>query len=67
MKQEWGRDMYIDQCNFNESMELVWIRSGIWTLRCKRRDAEKGRCPLCNEVENVAHKGTEEERRICRQ
>jgi len=38
---------------------------GIWRLRCKRRDAEKGRCPLCNEVENVAHRGTEE-RTICR-
>jgi hypothetical protein len=36
-------------------MEIAWNRLGIWRLRCERRDAEKGRCPLCNEVENVAH------------
>ena len=65
MKQEWGIEMYIDQYNFNESMELGRIRLGIWRLRCKWRDAEKGRCPLCNEVENVVHRGTEE-RTICR-
>ena len=46
MKQEWGREVYIDQCNFNESMELGWIRLGIWRLRWERRDAETGRCPL---------------------
>jgi len=38
--------VYIDQCNFNESMELGWIRLGIWRLRWERRDAETGRCPL---------------------
>lgn len=47
--------MCIDQCNFNDRMELAWLRLGKWRLRCERRDAEKGRCPLCNAVENVAY------------
>jgi len=45
MKHEWGREMYIEQCNFKESMELGWIRLGIWRLRCKRRDAIKEAAP----------------------
>jgi hypothetical protein len=38
MKQEWGREMCIDQCNFNDRMELAWLRLGKWRLRCERRD-----------------------------
>ena len=66
MKQELGREMQIEQCNFNESMELGWIRLGIWRLRRQRTDAEKQRCPLFNEVENVIYSGTKEERTTCR-
>ncbi len=36
-------------------MELAGIRLGKWRLRYERRDAVKGRCPLCNAVENVAY------------
>jgi len=27
MKQEWGREMYTDQCNLNERIGLVWFLS----------------------------------------
>lgn len=34
---------------------LAWFRLGIWKLRDKRRDVEKGRWPLSDEEENVVH------------
>jgi hypothetical protein len=53
MKQEWRREMYIDQRNLNERNGLAWFTLGIWKPRGKRRGAEKGTCPLWNEEEKV--------------
>jgi hypothetical protein len=56
VKQEWWREMCIDQCNPNEGMGLAYFRLGIWKLRGKRRDVEKGTCLLYDEEENLVHR-----------
>jgi hypothetical protein len=33
----------------------AWIIAGIWQLKGVRRNAGKGRCPLCFEREDVEH------------
>jgi hypothetical protein len=47
--------MYTDHCNLNEKTGLAWFRLGIWKSRATRRGAEKGRCSVRNEEENVVH------------
>jgi hypothetical protein len=47
--------MSIDQCKSDGRTGLIWVRLGLWKLRGERRNAEKGRCPLCNEDENVVN------------
>jgi hypothetical protein len=42
-----------DECGWNERMWLAWFRWGLWKRRGKRRNADKGRCRLCNEDENL--------------
>jgi hypothetical protein len=40
MKQEWGREEYIDCCNSNERRCMAWWRLGIWKLRGSRKGVE---------------------------
>jgi hypothetical protein len=47
MKQEWGREEYIDCCNRYERRCMAWWRLGIWKLRGSRKGVEKGTCSLC--------------------
>ena len=47
--------MSIDHCKSDERTGLEWVRLGMWKLRVERRNAEKGRWPLCNEYENMVH------------
>jgi hypothetical protein len=37
----------------NERSGLAWFCLGIWKLGGRRGHVEKGRCPLCNEEENL--------------
>jgi hypothetical protein len=34
---------------------IAWLIAGIWQLKGVRRNADKGRCPLCLEEEDVKH------------
>jgi hypothetical protein len=34
---------------------IAWLIAGIWQLKGVRRNADKGRCPLCLEKEDVKH------------
>jgi hypothetical protein len=45
MKQEWGREEFIDCCNRNDRRGMTWWRLGIWKLRGSRKGVEKGTCP----------------------
>jgi hypothetical protein len=45
----------LDLCNLYESIGVAWFRLGIWKRRGRTRDAEKGRCPVCNEEGNMIH------------
>jgi hypothetical protein len=47
--------MYVDHCNLNDRTGLATVRLETWKLRGKWKGAEKGRCPLCDEDENVVH------------
>jgi hypothetical protein len=49
----WGKKLYIECCSRKES-GIVWLIAGIWQLEGVRRNADKGRCPLCLE-EDVKH------------
>jgi hypothetical protein len=42
----WGKKLY---------KECIWLIAGIWQLKGVRRNADKGRCPLCLEEEDVKH------------
>jgi hypothetical protein len=53
----------------NKRTGLARFQSGIWKTRCKWRDGEKTRSPLCNEEENeiricLALNGTQMEGKI---
>ena len=49
LKQEQGREMYIDHCSWNERFWLALFRLGIWKMRGIRSGAEREGCHLCNE------------------
>jgi hypothetical protein len=55
IKQEWGREKYIDCFNRNERSGMTWWRLGIWKLRGSRKAVEKGTCPLCLGKEDTKH------------
>jgi hypothetical protein len=55
MKQEWGREEYINCCNSNERRGMTWWRLGIWKLRGSRKGVEKGTRPLCLGTEGTKH------------
>jgi hypothetical protein len=53
--EEGGIELFIDQSNWNERTGPVWVRFGIWKVRGKMIDAEKGRCLLRKDGENTLH------------
>jgi hypothetical protein len=46
MKQEWGKESYIDERTRKERMGTIWLKAGIWKLRGIRREYDRGRCPI---------------------
>jgi hypothetical protein len=38
-----------------ERSGIAWLIAGIWQLKGVRRNADKGRCPLCFEEEDGKH------------
>jgi hypothetical protein len=55
MKQEWGREYFIDCCNRNARRCMAWLRLGIWKLRASRNGVEKGTCHICLGKEDTKH------------
>jgi hypothetical protein len=51
----WGKKSYIECCSRKERSRIEWLIAGIWQLKGVRRNADKGRCPLCFEIEDVEH------------
>jgi hypothetical protein len=50
----WGKKLYIECCSRKEMSGIAWLIAGIRQLEGVRRNADKGRCPLCLE-EDVKH------------
>jgi hypothetical protein len=42
-------------CSRKERSGIAWLVAGIWQLKGVRRNADKGRCPLCFEKEDAKH------------
>jgi hypothetical protein len=51
----WGKTLYIECCSRKARSGIAWLIAGIWQLKGVRRNADKGRCPLCFEKEVVKH------------
>ena len=51
----WGKKLYIEFCSRKERSGIAWLIAGIWQLKGVRRNADKGRCPLRFEREDVKH------------
>jgi hypothetical protein len=51
----WGKKLYTECCSRKERSGIAWLIAGIWQLEGVRRNADKGRCPLCIEEEDVKH------------
>jgi hypothetical protein len=51
----WGKKLYIESCSRKERSGITWLIAGIWQLKGVRRNADKGRCPLYFEEEDVKH------------
>jgi hypothetical protein len=51
----WGKKLYIECCSRKERSRIACLIAGIWQLKGVRRNADKGRCPLCSEEEDVKH------------
>jgi hypothetical protein len=50
-----GQKLYIECCSRKERSGIAWLIAGIWQLKGVRRKADKGRCPLCFEKDDVKH------------
>jgi hypothetical protein len=50
----WGKKLHI-KCSRKERSGIAWLIAGIWQLKGVRRNADKGRCPLCFGKEDVKH------------
>jgi hypothetical protein len=48
-----GVEVYQCCCNMNKRNGLARFQSGIWKLICIRRDGEKERYHLCNEMNKI--------------
>jgi hypothetical protein len=55
LKFSWGKKLYIECCSRKQRSGIAWLIAGIWQLKGVRRNADKGRCPLCFEKEDVKH------------
>jgi hypothetical protein len=55
LKFSWGKKLYIECCSRKERSGIAWLIAGIWQLKGVRRKADKGRCPLYFEKEDVEH------------
>jgi hypothetical protein len=55
LNSSWGKHLYTECCSRKERSGIAWLIAGIWQLKGVRRNADKGRCPLCFEKENVKH------------
>jgi hypothetical protein len=51
----WGKKLYTECCSRKERSGIAWLIAGIWQLKGVRRNADKGRCPLCLEREDLKH------------
>jgi hypothetical protein len=51
----WCKKLYIECCSRKERSGIAWLIAGMWQLIGVRRNADKGRCPLCLEEEDVKH------------
>jgi hypothetical protein len=47
--------LYIEGFSRKERSGIAWLLAGIWQLKGVRRNADKGRCPLCLGEEDVNH------------
>jgi hypothetical protein len=50
-----GKKLYTECCSRKQRSGIAWLIAGIWQLKGVRRNADKGRCPLCFEREDVKH------------
>jgi hypothetical protein len=50
-----GKKLYIECCSRKERSRIARLIAGIWQLKGVRRNADKGRCPLYFENEDVKH------------
>ena len=48
----WGKKLYIE-CYSRKDSGIAWLIAGTWQLKGVRRNADKGKCPLCLEKEDV--------------
>jgi hypothetical protein len=55
LKFSWGKKLYTECCSRKARSGIAWLIAGIWQLKGVRRNADKGRCPLCFEEEDVKH------------
>jgi hypothetical protein len=51
----WGKKLNIGCFSREERRGISWLLAGIWQLGGVRRNADKGRCTLCFEREDVKH------------
>jgi hypothetical protein len=49
------KKLYIECCSRKQRSGIAWLIAGIWQLEGVRRNADKGRCPLCIEKEDAKH------------
>jgi hypothetical protein len=49
----WGKKLYVECCSVKERSGIAWLIAGIWQLEGARGNADKGRCPLCLEEDDV--------------
>jgi hypothetical protein len=55
LSSSWGKKLYIECCSRKERSRIAWLIAGIWQVKGVRRNADKGRCPLCFEKDDVEH------------
>jgi hypothetical protein len=51
----WGKKLYTECCSRKERSGIAWLIAGIWQLKGVRRNADKGRCPLCFQKEDAKY------------
>jgi hypothetical protein len=51
----WGKKLYTECFSRKARSGIAWQIAGIWQLKGVRRNADKGRCTLCLEEDDVEH------------